>query len=112
MFKKSLLCVLVLAIMLNMCACGMQGGVILGDNAAKNELTDETMGFVNAYALKVRKEPSVDAEVVALLKEEQEVHILAERDDFYQVSIRIQSETGESDEILEGYVKKEYINVN
>lgn len=64
MFKKGLLCVSVLAVMLNMCVCGMQTGVILGDNAAQNEL--------------------------------------AEQDDFYQVSIQIQSETGKLDKVLEG----------
>lgn len=109
--KKSLLFLLLLVTMLNLCGCGRENNANPGGSAAKNEVTDETMGFVNADVLKVRREPSADAEIVALLQKEQKVSILAEQDEFYQVLIQAGEGAEEPDTVLEGYVKKEYINV-
>lgn len=74
----------------------------------ETEWSEESVGYVNTDALKMRKEPFGDADVVTLLKKEQTVNILAEQNEFYQILIQAEDET---DETLEGYVKKEYINI-
>ncbi|MCM1326752.1 MAG: SH3 domain-containing protein [Bacteroidales bacterium] len=99
MVKKSLICALALGAMLTMCACGMTGNI-------NSVSVDQTSGIVNEDALRLREEPSADAKVVALLQKEQEVSIVAEQNGFYQVSLQ----AAEEDEILGGYVKKEYID--
>lgn len=99
MVKKSLICALALGTMLTMCACGMTGNI-------NSVSVGQTSGIVNEDALRLREGPSTDAKVVALLQKEQEVSIVAEQNGFYQVSLQ----AAEEDEILDGYVKKEYID--
>lgn len=65
------------------------------------------IGVVNTDALKVRSAAARDAEVMTLLEKDAVVEIVAEENDFYKVLIRF----GESKEPLEGYVKKEYLNL-
>lgn len=65
------------------------------------------IGVVNTDALKVRSAAARDAEVMTLLEKDAVVEIVAEENDFYKVLIRF----GESKEALEGYVKKEYLNL-
>lgn len=108
MLKKGLIGVLVLGIMMNTCGCGRASNAIFNDNSINNASVKNTDGFVNTDALRVREEPTADAEVVALLQKEQKVNIMAEQNGFYQISIQTQ----EAGEILEGYVKKEYIDAD
>lgn len=81
--------------------------------AEPDKKADETqspaseIGVVNTDALKVRSAAARDAEVMTLLEKDAVVEIVAEENDFYKVLIR----SGESTEPLEGYVRKEYLNL-
>lgn len=80
------------------------------DNAATIQSLVGEMGVVNTGddALKVRKDSNDDAEVVALLKNGEKVQILSEENEFYEISV----ETSDDEDILRGYVKKEYIDID
>lgn len=80
------------------------------DNAATIQSSVGEMGVVNTGddALKVRKDSNDDAEVVALLKNGEKVQILSEENEFYEISV----ETSDDEDILRGYVKKEYIDID
>lgn len=77
-----------------------------------NNQTDEikasgsAIGVVNTDALRVRTASANDAAVVNLLKEGEIVGIISEEGDFYKILIS----SGDSDEPLEGYVRKEYLD--
>lgn len=60
-------------------------------------------GVSNADALKVRKEPSENADIISLLLPNQEVVVLSEEDEFYRILVSMDEDT------LEGYVRKEYV---
>ena len=76
------------------------------ENSEKESLLAET-GKVHVDALRMREEPKQDASVVTLLKEGEKVSILSERDGFYEVQIQMGAEA--ENEIMMGWVKKEYI---
>lgn len=80
------------------------------DNAATIQSSVGEMGVVSTGddALKVRKDSNDDAEVVALLKNGEKVQILSEENEFYEISV----ETSDDEDILRGYVKKEYIDID
>lgn len=63
-------------------------------------------GVINTDALRVRNDALEDAQVLSLLPETQAVIILSEENGFYHVSIPSDEES------LEGWVKKEYVDVN
>lgn len=79
---------------------------ILENSMENGDLLGET-GKVNAEALRMREEPKQDAGVLTLLKEGEEVIILSEQDGFYKVQLQIKN--GTENEIMTGWVKKEYI---
>ena len=58
-----------------------------------------------ADALRVRGEPDANAPVVMLLPDGEEVTILAEENEFYKISWQEEGDTAE------GYVRKEYVDV-
>lgn len=68
----------------------LQAGVVNTDNAA----------------LKMRENSSTDANVVALLRNNEQVQILSEENEFYKISVK----TSDDGHVLYGYVKKEYIS--
>ena len=70
------------------------------------QISEDRIGVVNTDALFVRQMPAEDAEVTSLLAEAQEVYILGEQDGFYKIAI-----VSEGEKELEGYVKKEYIDI-
>ncbi|MBD5451434.1 MAG: hypothetical protein HDR25_02220, partial [Lachnospiraceae bacterium] len=78
------------------------GALNIGDEDAKML----KIGTINADALKIRDEASDDAEVLSLLMETQAVAISSEENGFYHVFIPSDEGT------LEGWVKKEYVDVN
>ena len=78
------------------------GALNIGDEDAKML----KIGTINADALKIRGEASDDAEVLSLLMETQAVAISSEENGFYHVFIPSDEGT------LEGWVKKEYVDVN
>lgn len=93
MLKKFLVLVCTFVVMLNLCACGSDDKAAIGKGVAM-------------HIVRVRREPSVYAEIVTVLKEGQEVSILEEDDDFYQIFIQAKDETQDTNEAIEGYVRK------
>ncbi|MBD5469752.1 MAG: hypothetical protein HDR19_01170 [Lachnospiraceae bacterium] len=81
------------------------GALNIGDEAS-GDVKALKIGTINADALKVRDEASEDAEVLSLLQEMQAVAISSEENGFYHVFIPSDEGT------LEGWVKKEYVDVN
>lgn len=101
MLKRTLsllVCLFMLAVMLGVGACSSGG----------REDVD-IRGVVGDDFLRVRKYPSLSAEMVAVLKKGQEVTILAEENGFYQIIVQIENKAEDSDETVEGYVKMECI---
>lgn len=62
-----------------------------------------------AHFVRVRQGPSTTTEIVAVLRGGQEVTILAEEDGFYQIVAEIEGEGEDSDEIVEGYIRMDFI---
>lgn len=100
--------VFLLIVMMLLTSCNNAGAD--KDNAATIQSSVGEMGVVNTGddALKVRKDSNDDAEVVALLKNGEKVQILSEENEFYEISV----ETSDDEDILRGYVKKEYIDID
>ena len=98
MLKKVLVLVCMFVVMLNLCACGSDDKTAIGEG-------------VVMHLVRVRREPSVDAEIVTVLKEGQKVSILEEYDDFYQIFIQAEDETQDTNEAIEGYVRKQFITL-
>lgn len=72
-----------------------------------DQKTVSEMGVVNTDALRVRSAAEYDAAVLTLLKEGAVVTVFEEKGEFYKVLIRSE----EAAEPLEGYVRKEYLEV-
>lgn len=81
------------------------GALNIGDEAFE-DVKVLKIGVINTDALKIRDEASGDAEVLSLLMETQAVVISSEKNGFYHVFIP------NDEENLEGWVKKEYVDVN
>lgn len=65
------------------------------------------MGVVNTDALKVRSAAVQDAAVIALLKEGVVAKVVAEENGFYRILIKVEG----YEKLLDGYVRKEYIDL-
>lgn len=88
--------------------CGTTGAI--SENSAAQEDTAADEGVVNiaaGEALYLREEPSTEADVASMLAAGQKLTILSETDEFYRVWVL--SEDGVV--VNEGYVKKEYVDV-
>ena len=94
--EKTLKFALVMLFMMSLCACG---------NKEVETETEYTIGVVNIETLKVRGEPDGDSRTVMLLPNGAEVTILAEENGFYRISLQPEDDTAE------GYVRKEYLDV-
>ncbi len=70
--------------------------------------TETKIGQVTAQTLKVRSEASTDANVIGLLENGQSVTILSEGNGFYYICIPSKDNP---DDVVAGYVKKEYIRI-
>lgn len=81
------------------------GALNIGDDASEDGKVLK-IGVINADALKIRDDASEDADVCSLLPETQAVVISSEKNGFYHVFIPNDEGT------LEGWVKKEYVDVN
>ena len=81
------------------------GALNIGDETSEDGKVLK-IGIINTDALKIRDEASEDAEVCGLLPETQAVVISLETNGFYHVFIPSDEGT------LEGWVKKEYVDVN
>ncbi|MDE5696341.1 MAG: SH3 domain-containing protein [Lachnospiraceae bacterium] len=79
-----------------------------GAKPDEKELSASETGVVNTDALRVRTAAERDAEVMTLLKEGAIVKVIAEENEYYKVLVKSE----ESAEILEGYVRKEYLNLS
>jgi len=115
MKKKSRLAVLAAVVLV----CGVTVGFA---TSAKDKTIDKTAigqevvaqqpdageieGRVNVDALRVRENADARANVTSLLKLDQKVSILEEKDGFYYIMLH--SDEGD----MYGYVKKEYVDVN
>lgn len=75
--------------------------------SSEKEILLAESGKVNVEALRMREEPKQDASVLTLLKEGEKIIILSEQDGFYKVQLQIKNEA--ENEIMIGWVKKEYI---
>lgn len=106
--KKGLLFAVLCGTMLNICACGAQNNANPEDTALPAETE---VGSVTAETLRVREESSSDANVIGLLENGQQVTILSEDGEFYHINIYVPSEDNPED-VMEGYVRKEYIKIN
>ncbi|MCH5262664.1 MAG: SH3 domain-containing protein [Lachnospiraceae bacterium] len=105
--KRCLLIILLLGTVLYTCACGADtNNIVDNDAVTESESLKNSVGSVNVTTLRIREEPSEDATVIGLLKKEQKVNILAEYNGFYRISWQ------EEEDTAEGYVKKEYIDVD
>ncbi len=111
--KKGLLFAVLCGTMLNICACGAQNNANPEDTAppAETEVVETEVGSVTAETLRVREEASSDANVIGLLENGQQVTIISEDDEFYHINIYVPSEDNPED-MMEGYVRKDYIKVN
>ncbi|MCM1326395.1 MAG: SH3 domain-containing protein [Bacteroidales bacterium] len=97
--KKVLVPFCILMIAFTLCACGVEDKPVIGEGTVIS-------------IVRVRKAPSVDAEIVDVLEEGQKVNILAEEDDFYQISAQAEGKTQDTGETIEGYVRKKFILKN
>ncbi|MDE7323733.1 MAG: SH3 domain-containing protein [Lachnospiraceae bacterium] len=85
----------------------------MGTTEPDINMTDEIksltskLGVVNSDALRLRSAADKGAAVHALLKEGEVVEIIAEDGDFYKVIIKSE----DAEELLEGYVRKEYLDL-
>lgn len=98
MLKKVLVLVCLFVVMLNLCACGSDDKTAIGKGVVER-------------SVRVRKEPVSDGEIVTVLEEGQEVSILEEYDDFYQIFIPAKGGTQDTKEAIEGYVRKNFITL-
>lgn len=71
----------------------------IGASAGRDTVFAIGKGVVRDEYARVRKGPSVTAEIAAVLKGGQEVFILAEENDFYQIVVQTPGEA------LQGYMK-------
>lgn len=69
------------------------------------EGTDMAEGTVNTDALFMREAPEMDGDIVGLLAEGRVITVVEEVDEYYKISISSEDGT------MEGYVKKEYIDM-
>lgn len=99
MSKRVLRFLCIFIVVLNLCACGSDDKTVIGEGTIIS-------------IVRVRKAPSIDAEIVDVLEEGQKVSILAEQDDFYQISAQVEGEIQDADETIEGYVRKKFILKN
>ena len=103
--RKSKVLIGTIVIMILLTACG-------GESEKASAINDNTLefetGIVNVDALRVRSEADADAEVISLLKQGAVIQIFAEENDFYQIVFEDQDDNDN----LNGYVKKEYVDLN
>lgn len=108
--KKKGISLAVCAVILGSLAGCSLNETAAGENVSPDKETEYTVGIVNissdAGALKVRGEPDKDAQVISLLKNGEEVTILAEENGFYRILLE------EEDGSAAGYVKEEYVDVD
>lgn len=91
-------CLAVLVVLLGLGAFHRQGIVdAVGTGVIMNEF------------VRVRRAPDPNAEIAAVLRGGQEVTILADENNFYQITAEIKENGKESGEIVEGYVRKDLI---
>ena len=101
---------LMLTAMLGLSICGEGDAVADVADAETGPAEKDVMGIgVTLSILKVRKGPSVTAELVAALNSGQEVTVFEEENGYYRIAIEIEGEAEGSVETLEGYVKMEGI---
>ncbi|MCM1183153.1 MAG: SH3 domain-containing protein [Roseburia sp.] len=106
--KKSLLLAVFCGAMLNLCACGAQNNANPEDTDTLSEAETE-IGTVDADVLRMREEASPDSDIIGLLKGGQQVVIVSDAGEYYYVHITLDDNP---DDILEGYVRKEYVKTN
>lgn len=82
-----------------------ENGMAEASDAGDTAVPVNAVGIVKEGTLFVRETPKEDADAVNLLEEGQELTVLVEVGDFYQISISTEEGT------FEGYVKKEYIDL-
>ena len=73
--------------------------------SVENTETEYSAGTVNVETLRVREEADSDAKAIGLLPDGAEVTIVEESGEFYRIYLL------EDDDTIEGYVRKEYIEV-
>lgn len=73
--------------------------------SVENTETENFAGTVNVETLRVREEADSDAKAIGLLPDGAEVTIVGESGEFYRIYLL------EDDDTIEGYVRKEYIEV-
>lgn len=98
-------CVAVLTLALgSLMGCSIKE-TVSDEISVENTETDYSAGTVNVETLRVREEPEVDAPVIGLLPNGGEVTITEEDSGFYRILWE------QEDGTVEGYVRKEYIEV-
>ena len=75
------------------------------ESEVRNIEAEYSIGTVNVDTLRVRAESAEDATVIGLLPNGEEVTILAEENEFYRIIWQ------EEEDAADGYVRKEYIDV-
>lgn len=91
--------ILMLVAMLGFGACG-------GRDAETGSAEKDVIGIgVTDSFLRVRRRPSLTAEIVAVLRPGQEVSVFAEENGFYRITAEAEGEAEESGETVSGYVK-------
>lgn len=98
---------------LSAAACLVMAAAMLGFGASGERDTAPAIGIGVVtdwvHFVRVRQGPSTTTEIVAVLRGGQEVTVLAEEDGFYQIIAEIEGEGNESDEIVEGYIRMDFI---
>jgi len=96
---------------LSVVACCLVLAVMLGIGASGARKADHAIGrgeVMNDF-VRVRKAPSTNAEIAAVLRGGQEVTILRVENGFYQIIAEIEGDGEKSGETVEGYMKMELI---
>ena len=98
---------LMVVAMLGFGTCSEGDAVANVVDAETGSAEEDIMGIgVTCAILKVRKAPSLTAEIVAVLKSGQEVTVFAEENGYYRITVEIDGEAGET---VNGYAKMDWI---
>ncbi len=98
---------------LSVVACLAMLAVMLGVGVSGGRKADQAIGIGRGEVMndfvRVRKAPSTNAEIAAVLRGGQEVTILGVENGFYQIIAEIEGDGEKSGETVEGYMKMELI---
>lgn len=101
---------LILTAMLGFGAFGGRDAVADAVEAETGSAENDVMGIgVTHSLLRVRKGPSLTAEIVTVLRAGQEVTVYAEENGFYRITAEVEGEAEGSVETVKGYVRMQNI---